>query len=500
MSHLFLDNPHQTKLIFQKLPVHMRRRVMSHNAKRMPRRLRENHIRQMSKSGLPPKIKRPSRKYRRRPTNLIADYKRRQINKFWLETHVWHAKRFRIVDKWGYKIPEHSNNRCFRASYRAVAKHCLIQDISYYSCIELKGPGHLLEEKLKQHCDQGGLTFSAKSYTQGNREGTLMFYRKNGYPKSPLGTVQFIWRPGDFEEKTIWIWVHPSFYLEFLSEICASFGFDLDSSLPPFSRSPSSYISTENCQLVLLRNCLNRFRLYGPLSLAILTDALRLPKLGNALEETKCREKNYDSSSNVVMDIDLSKSDSDSDVEILGLPRKKNTEAMEVENADNGRSEAPESIQQSWHVDYYKDCDNSQSFQVQRNVFELLKDLDSPNQLPPGIVMAFTVLDPRFYVPKRRTKSQTAASTFETISLPPTLVNLSPLWESRVRESVIKNWKTTNEINKLRSENLVPGIYNDDKYDQNTIAKLPIIFVQRPGCRGNEKRIGKPKTFLLKFL
>jgi regulator of replication initiation timing len=40
---LYLENPKSKKLIFQKLPCHMRRRAMSHNPKRMPRALREAH-------------------------------------------------------------------------------------------------------------------------------------------------------------------------------------------------------------------------------------------------------------------------------------------------------------------------------------------------------------------------------------------------------------------------------------------------------------------------
>lgn len=40
------DKPQSKGLVFQRLPKHMRRRVMSHNVKRMPRNLREAHLRQ----------------------------------------------------------------------------------------------------------------------------------------------------------------------------------------------------------------------------------------------------------------------------------------------------------------------------------------------------------------------------------------------------------------------------------------------------------------------
>ena len=71
--------------------------------------------------------KRPSRKHRRRPSNLLKEYLRRQRSKKWLETHIWHAKRFHMTEKWGYKLALHPNDKSARASYRASVKHCLLQ-------------------------------------------------------------------------------------------------------------------------------------------------------------------------------------------------------------------------------------------------------------------------------------------------------------------------------------------------------------------------------------
>lgn len=44
---LYIENPQRTGLVFQKLPKHMRRRVMSRTSKRLPRRLREAHMHQV---------------------------------------------------------------------------------------------------------------------------------------------------------------------------------------------------------------------------------------------------------------------------------------------------------------------------------------------------------------------------------------------------------------------------------------------------------------------
>ncbi len=71
--------------------------------------------------------KKPSRKHRRRPQELLSEYNRRQRSHRWLETHIWHAKRFHMADRWGYRLPDFPNDKSFRACYRAAANGCLMQ-------------------------------------------------------------------------------------------------------------------------------------------------------------------------------------------------------------------------------------------------------------------------------------------------------------------------------------------------------------------------------------
>lgn len=73
------------------------------------------------------KHKRPSRRHRRRPKNLLEEYQRRQRKHVWLETHIWHAKRFKMEDRWGYRLPLHSTDKGIKASYRATQHYCQIQ-------------------------------------------------------------------------------------------------------------------------------------------------------------------------------------------------------------------------------------------------------------------------------------------------------------------------------------------------------------------------------------
>lgn len=67
------------------------------------------------------------RKARRRHINLVAEFNRRQRKNIWLETHIWHAKRFHMVKKWGYCLGNSPTEKSYRACYRAMTKHCLLQ-------------------------------------------------------------------------------------------------------------------------------------------------------------------------------------------------------------------------------------------------------------------------------------------------------------------------------------------------------------------------------------
>lgn len=440
-----IENPQQTKLVFQKLPVYMRRRVMSHNVKRLPCRLREAHLSQMTKSGLPPKVKRPSRKYRRRPRNLLAEYNRRRRNKVWLETHIWHAKRFHMVEKWGYRIASFANDKCFRANYRAVARHCLMQDISYYTCVEINGPEEVLKETLKTHCNPSELTFAAKIFTAGSREGTVMFFKKNSYPRFPIGHVHFLWRPGQSTARTIWIWVHPSFLDDFIAEVVFSFEFKSTHSTSETSQliESSSYINKRDCELIIHKGTLNRFRFYGPLTMNVLTNAFHLP--------------NFD---------------------------EKFHSKLNVAKYENNQIDCEEEVRdsdKSWHVDYYNNQEHVESLKVQKQLWQMLKSLQSPSQMPPNIVLGFTVLDPRFHLPDKRTKLRRQAQAVDAMSIPPANVSASPLWEQEIRQKVSRICATISAINKLRSHCLVPGAGNDKYFDEQVMAKIPILLIQRPG-------------------
>ncbi|XP_014489306.1 PREDICTED: ribonucleases P/MRP protein subunit POP1 [Dinoponera quadriceps] len=476
-----LENPIRNKLIFQKLPIYMRRRVMSHNAKRMPRRLREAHLSQMAKSGLSAKKKRPSRKYRRRPSNILAEYNRRQLKKIWLETHIWHAKRFHMIDKWGHRIANYPNDKCFRANYRAAMQYCLLQDISYYTCVEIKGQEDLLKTTLKAHCNPFMSTFAAIRYTNGRNEGTLMFFKKNSYPQFPIGNVHFLWRPKQSDIVTIWIWVHPSFYADFLSEIVSSFEFKENNAEEDATHVPGSlYTNDAGCKMTILRYKLNRFRLYGPATLSVLTDALQTPSFteSDLSQEMNSTRKQDDSLGNKT---NITKESVDNEV-------LESVEKIAIDEANEEDAALPKTLNvedlrnRTWHIEYYKHQENMEAFKVQKEMWQKMRTSNSRKVLDLlQSVMGLTILDPRFYLSKR-TKREYETTFYQCILRAPANLHCTPIWDAQIRHTVSNTCVATYKINNLRSGCLVPGVANDKYFGEDIMAKIPILLIPRPEC------------------
>ena len=125
-----VESSSSTKRPFQTLPRHMRRRAASYNPKRLPKRLRaivgddSQSLPEGKKGGR--EGKRKSRRFRRKAKCLRKEYVRRQNQKRWLETHIWHAKRMHMVDLFGFRLAEKNAGKGVRAAYRAVQHGCLL--------------------------------------------------------------------------------------------------------------------------------------------------------------------------------------------------------------------------------------------------------------------------------------------------------------------------------------------------------------------------------------
>ncbi|XP_059053705.1 ribonucleases P/MRP protein subunit POP1 [Achroia grisella] len=425
-------NPSKTKLIFQSLPVHMRRRVMSHNCKRLPRKLREGHLEQLKKSGLPPKQKRPSRKYRRRPGNLLEEYNRRQMQNIWLETHIWHAKRFHMIKRWSYCIAYAPCDKAFRACYRASSAHCLLQDISYYTSIEVEGPTDFIKEMFSSITNPTcGLGICAKAYINGIREGSIHLYKPNSFPFGYIGKIHFIWVPNEDTNKKLHLFVHPSQIKQVETVLKEILIVEDETEVYKHCEKRRKLTNTclENIKIKTLLGRYNRFRLTGPNSHAILARSL------------KCVENKEK--------LECSKWYSAVDINNLHLIEK---------------------------------------FKYWQNICKV----NAPSQLPPAVIIGLTVKDPRLSRPSHRTKAKNYShETIDTqllLNVPKTAA-YSPLWENNIQEIITKQkMNNADYIKHVTNKQLVPGeVFEDDP----ALQSIPVVLVQRPGSQVSDfKKIG----------
>nr|KAF6426729.1 POP1-like protein, ribonuclease P/MRP subunit [Molossus molossus] len=483
-------------LVFQTLPRHMRRRAMSHNVKRLPRRLQEIAQKEAEKAVHQKKehSKNKCHKARRCHINRMLEFNRRQKKNIWLETHIWHAKRFHMVKKWGYCLGERPTAKSHRACYRAMTNCCLLQDLSYYCCLELKGKEEEILKALSPMCSTDtGLTFAAVHCLSGKRQGSLMLYRANKYPQDMLGPVTFIWKPertpGDTSEsRQLWIWLHPALKQDILEEIkvmcqCIEpvksticipdplmtpsqeksqtklpdekidkkrkWRDDGENAKPikkfigdgtRDSHQPCSWISSTTDIIISdLTMEINRFRLIGPLSHSILTEALKAASVHAEGEDT-------------------------------------------------------EKTPHHWWIEACKNPDSVSLHHKQKSIFELLGGITSPAEIPAGTILGLTVGDPRINLPQKRSRVFPNAEKCQDnekvrqllLEGVPVECTHSFIWNQAICKSVTENKISDQDLNRKRSELLVPG-------SQLVLgpheSKIPLLLIQQPGkVTGDDRR------------
>uniref|UniRef100_A0A3Q3GGI7 POP1 homolog, ribonuclease P/MRP subunit n=1 Tax=Labrus bergylta TaxID=56723 RepID=A0A3Q3GGI7_9LABR len=469
--------------VFGSLPKHMRRRAMSHNTKRLPLRLRDRANRMSLKAGSKKEpAKNKSRKARRRHGNMLLEFNRRQRKNVWLETHIWHAKRFIMVKKWGYCLGHRPTNKCYRPCYRAMNSHCLLQDHSYYCCIELQGEESTLLASLSRLTSkEAGPTFAAAMTLSGQRQGSVVVYRAGQYPLQPLGPVTFLWRP-QIQGSTIrqlWIWAHPTIKKDLLPElqtVCEC----CEAVVPSINLmgTPAEVVPTTECeqkpnetpeakQITGTKRKKTCKDATGPPTKKIIGDGTRSPTTPIT----------WKSSSTGVIINDLT-------MEMVRFrligPQSLTVLSETLETAGVHKSK-PSSL---WWSEQCKDESKRSLHQEQSDIYRLLKGIHLTGELPPGTVLGLTVEDPRLTLPTKKVVALPHVKQSEEKSRELMLKGVpkhccqSYLWERSVRDNVTENKISEQELNRRRSEMLVPGSRLTPTPPQS---RIPILLVHQPG-------------------
>ncbi|KAK5998806.1 Ribonucleases P/MRP subunit pop1-like protein [Cladobotryum mycophilum] len=281
---------------FQMVPRGLRRRTASHNPKRVPKRLRAQAKREMEEDNAPlvearrrkPRTTRakiraqmakrlhilaarkrrkkekqadkqdggedkeepqaeavvgrkPRPKIRRNmlnePPKPAAKFRKRQINKTWLPTHRWHAKRARMTDPknplWRFAIPLTPNEKIYRPTHRAQGERgTMVWDMSYMSTIGLYGNLAGMTRVLKRVGVRQDSCWNdrGKKWRQGTRAWTGILRREDDEgDEQPMCPSAVFWNPEPTPteenrdekkvQRQVYLRVHPSAFLEVFDEL-----------------------------------------------------------------------------------------------------------------------------------------------------------------------------------------------------------------------------------------------------------------------------------------
>ncbi|KAI1263790.1 ribonucleases P/MRP protein subunit POP1-domain-containing protein [Xylariaceae sp. FL1019] len=272
-----------TSRAFQGVPFTMRRRTAAHNYKRIPKRLHRRAQREMAQDNTPTvtsRARKPrttkarlraetarklgvlakkerrvaqreakglpaeggtTRKEPKIRQNMLNDppitsakHRKRQRNKTWLPTHLWHAKRARMSvpsePLWGFSLPLTTTQKNYRPTHRVQwQKGAMAWDMSYIGTIGLFGRESNVQGVLKGV----GLTQDSlwsdrgKRWRSGAVHWTGVLSRKIKNNTHFIGPATIIWNPqaeraeGDDSpaNRQVFIRIHPSAFLETFNEL-----------------------------------------------------------------------------------------------------------------------------------------------------------------------------------------------------------------------------------------------------------------------------------------
>ncbi|KAH8730516.1 ribonuclease-like protein P complex subunit Pop1 [Phaeosphaeriaceae sp. PMI808] len=160
-------------------------------------------------------------------------FRRRQNDKTWLPTHVWHSKRSRMTDPkdplWRFAIPLQPVVKGYRLAHRAATQRGAVAwDASYMATISLegveasivgmlKGLHFASEESEDPWIDRG----KAKKWRRGTRAREGWIYEREAKPLKKIAPITVLWCVPEAEshKRRVFIRVHPSAFLQLWNEV-----------------------------------------------------------------------------------------------------------------------------------------------------------------------------------------------------------------------------------------------------------------------------------------
>lgn len=167
------------------------------------------------------------------PDTPPSRFRRRQKDKTWLPTHLWHTKRARMTPPaeplWRFAIPLAPVAKAYRLTHRAAAiRGAVAWDMSYMATISMEGveasiSGLLQGLRFAEEADEDPWQNrgTAKKWRNGTRIWEGWLYDREAKPRKALAYVTVIWSVSDTDhgKRKAFIRVHPSAFLQLWNEV-----------------------------------------------------------------------------------------------------------------------------------------------------------------------------------------------------------------------------------------------------------------------------------------
>ena len=182
------------------------------------------------------------------PPKPQAMFRKRQIYKTWLPTHLYHSKRAHMTAPkqplWRFALPLTPTNKSYRVTHRASGQRGAVAwDTSYLSTIGLEGPEKSIQGLLKalsvgaDNDEEDVWAKKGERWRRGTRSWSGWLFEREGRPKRPIGPAMIVWcveqerspdvamggteRPSRTKKPTrkALIRIHPSAFLQLWEEV-----------------------------------------------------------------------------------------------------------------------------------------------------------------------------------------------------------------------------------------------------------------------------------------
>nr|OQO23738.1 hypothetical protein B0A51_08958 [Rachicladosporium sp. CCFEE 5018] len=157
-------------------------------------------------------------------------FRKRQKDKSWLPTHLFHAKRARMTPPkeplWRFSLPLTPTVKSYRPTHRAASERgAVCWDVSYVSTIALHGREASIVGMLRAlGVDSAALGAKGKKWRGGKRAMDSLLHEREA-PFAPIAPVVILWCPSDGKgaedsrKRPCFLRVHPSAFFQLWEEV-----------------------------------------------------------------------------------------------------------------------------------------------------------------------------------------------------------------------------------------------------------------------------------------